>query len=74
MHKGQLKHGSHGYSDKSHVYIRPIIKETEPASKIKEKEYLNDQQSAIWVTSYFVQYPLLRHWPHFKEKKNILLH
>lgn len=27
-----------------------------------------------WMTSYFVQYPLLKRWPCFKERHKILLY
>lgn len=49
MHKGQLKHGSHDYSAKSHLFTYKAlfghIKEAEATSKIKKKEYFNDQQT-----------------------------
>lgn len=44
-----------------HKALCGYIREAESTSKVKEKEYLNDQQSDIRVTSCFVQYPLLRH-------------
>lgn len=57
-----------------HKALCGYIREVESTSKIKEKEYLDDQQSDIRVTSCFVQYPSLRHWPRFKERQKIILH